>query len=271
MYEFPCDTAVEAEIRVSAGRCDVTAEERNTVTVEVAALDPDDERAQQAAEETTVHFSGGGLLVKTPETNGVGWLFGRRNVRLRVTIHLPSRSAVDAKIASADFACTGTLETLRVHNASGNVYAERVTGDVAVNTASGDVRLGHVDGNVRANAASGDLSVDFVGGDVTNHAASGDTTLGWTRGAVKVHSASGDLHIGRAQSGMVKANTASGDVAIGVPAGTGVWLDLNTASGTTTSDLAVGGSAPLNGHDLELRVATASGDIEVRRIATTPA
>jgi DUF4097 and DUF4098 domain-containing protein YvlB len=102
---------------------------------------------------------------------------------------------------------------------------------------------------------------------VSHHSASGSTSLGTTQGTVKVHSASGDLRVARARAGKIKVSTASGDTTIGVPAGTGVWLDLNTGTGTTTSDLAVGGDAPLSGHDLELRIGTASGDIEVHRVA----
>ncbi|MGA8112076.1 MAG: DUF4097 family beta strand repeat-containing protein [Actinocatenispora sp.] len=268
MYEFPCETPVTAEIRVSAGRCDVIAEQRDTVTVDVLPVD-DDERSVQAAAETTVSFSGNALLVKTPDTNGVGWLFGRRTARLRVTVRIPLDSTVDTKTASADLTCTGRLATLAIGNASGNVHADQVSGDVAVNTASGDVQLGQIGGSLKITSASGDLTVDFVGGDVVGNSASGDTTLGRTQGSVKLHSASGDVRIGSARGGKIKASTASGDVAVGVPAGTGVWLDLNTASGTTSSDLTVGGETPLSGHDLELRVSTASGDIEVHRVPAT--
>jgi hypothetical protein len=61
--------------------------------------------------------------------------------------------------------------------------------------------------------------------------------------------------------------TASGDVSVGVAAGTGVWLDLNTASGSTTSDLAMGGgpSEGVREAALEVRIRTASGDIDVHR------
>ncbi len=266
MYEFPCDTAVSTDIRISAGRCDITAEERSDVTVQVDPVNARDERSRQMAADTIVQFSGDTLLIKTPDTSSVGWLFGHRGAQVQVTIHLPTDSALDVKVASADLNCTGQVSRLSVNNASGNVYAERVSGDVSATSASGDIRLGQVDGDIKVNAASGDLTVDFAGGDITNHSASGDTSLGSVCGVVKVRSASGDVRIGNARSGKIKASTASGDVTVGVPAGTGVWLDLNTASGTTTSDLTVGAQTPLSGHDLELRVSTASGDIEVHRV-----
>ncbi|GAA4218511.1 DUF4097 family beta strand repeat-containing protein [Actinocatenispora rupis] len=266
MYEFPCDTPVTAAVRISAGRCDLVAEPRDTVTVEVEPLNGSDERAVQAAADTTVTMSGDKLLVRTPETSGVGWLFGRRMAKLRITVHVPTDSAADFESASADMAATGQLSRLSINNASGDITVERVTGDVTMNTASGDIRVGYVGGTLKAKSASGDVTADRVDGDVQHHSASGDTMLGETHGAVRVHSASGDLSIGAAAAGTVRASTASGDVRVGVPAGTGVWLDLNTASGSTTSDLAVHAGHPLAGHNLELRISTASGDIEVHRV-----
>jgi hypothetical protein len=54
---------------------------------------------------------------------------------------------------------------------------------------------------------------------------------------------------------------------VGVRAGTGVWLDLNTISGTTRNGLDMT-AAPsgANGHQLNLRVQTISGDIGVHRV-----
>ena len=269
MYEFATDTPVRIDLRVAAGRCDLTAEQRDSVVVDVAPLKDDDERARQAAADTVVQLSGDELTIKTPETSGVGWLFGRRTARLRITIGVPTDSSLEAKIASADLTCTGRLDTVSVNNASGNVRLDQVTGDLSMNTASGDVRATHVGGNLKSNSASGDIDAGRVDGNVTQNSASGDTRFGETHGSVKVHSASGDVRIDAVVAGSVKANTASGDLHFGVPAGTGVWMDLNTASGTTSSDLSIGGDRPIAGHDVELRGSTASGDIEVHRVPAT--
>ena len=266
MYEFATDTPVSIDLRVAAGRCDLTAEPRDTATVEVEPLNPGDDRAIQAAADTIVQLSGGQLTIKTPDTSGVGWLFGRRTAKLRITIAVPTGSSLEAKVASADLVCTGTLATVSVNNASGDVQLDQVTGDVSMNSASGDVRVAYVGGNLKANSASGDIDAGRVDGDVAHNSASGDTRIGETHGTVRIHSASGDVRIDAVVAGSVRANTASGDLIFGVPAGTGVWMDLNTASGTTSSDLSIGGERPLAGHDVELRGSTASGDIEIHRV-----
>ncbi len=266
MQEFPSPEPVTADVRLASGRCEVYAEQRDTVTVDVQPVNARDDRQQRAAEETTVEFDGRRLTVKAPDAGGVGWLLGR-HAKLRITIRLPLDSELDVKIASADLTCTGRYARASLNSASGNVYAESVTGDAGVVTASGDIRVVHVGGSVKATSASGDLELGYVGGALTHTSASGDTAITETHGDVKLRSASGDVSIGAAVQGSVRCTTASGDVAIGVPAGTGVWLDLTTASGSTTSDLTVGAQAPLTGHDLELRVSTASGDISITRVA----
>ena len=51
-------------------------------------------------------------------------------------------------------------------------------------------------------------------------------------------------------------------------AGTGVWMDLNTMSGRSVSDLAAQDDPPAAQTGLELRVRAVSGDIHVHRAHT---
>jgi DUF4097 and DUF4098 domain-containing protein YvlB len=95
--------------------------------------------------------------------------------------------------------------------------------------------------------------------------ASGDVQIGRAESSVRASTASGDVSIGTPRRGEVEAKTVSGDVALRVPAGTGVWLDLSTLTGSTRTDLNIGTDAPASSPDLTVRVATMSGDIEVYR------
>jgi DUF4097 and DUF4098 domain-containing protein YvlB len=115
--------------------------------------------------------------------------------------------------------------------------------------------------------ASGDVSSRLTGGATKVSTASGDVEIDQANSAVNVSTASGDVAVGAPRQGEVQVKTASGDVALRVPAGTGVWLDLNTISGTTRSDLDMAAEAPAAGPSLTLRVRTLSGDIEVYRTA----
>lgn len=263
MSEFPCPGPVTVDLRLGGGSCDVRAEPRDTALVEVEPYDNSD-TARQAARDTRTELSGDTLVISAPEAGG--WLF-RRSPRLRVTVAVPTGSSGRLRVASADVTCHGEWDQVKVNTASGDVYVERVTGDLTVNSASGDIRAGQVDGRLTVNTASGDVSVNRVLSSVEIKGASADVEIGELGGDLRTSTASGDIQIGSARQGAISVNSASGDVSVGVVAGTGVWLDLNTLSGRTSSDLEMGEQAPPpSGHELSVQVRTMSGDINIHRI-----
>jgi len=268
MAEFDCPRPVTVSVRLAGGSLDVVAEERDTALVVVEPYDSSD-AGREAAAMTQVDLRGDTLTVVAPET-GRGWGL-RHSARLRVDVRVPVGSTVDARSASAALNCHGQYATIRLSTASGACYAERATGDVSIDTASGAVRLGTVDGDIRVKGASAAMSVGYVGGDARLSSASGAIEIEEAGASVRAETASGAVRLGRVRRGRVRIETVSGRASVGVTAGTGVWLDLRTLSGGTSSDLRVGGEAPASGYDLELRVRTVSGDIDVHRIvADTP-
>ena len=68
--------------------------------------------------------------------------------------------------------------------------------------------------------------------------------------------------------GNVSAHSVSGDVTIGVRRGSKVYLDCNTVSGDTSSELELSTDAPAgDGPLVEIRAKTVSGDIRITRAA----
>lgn len=63
----------------------------------------------------------------------------------------------------------------------------------------------------------------------------------------------------------------SGHVRVGVAPGSALWMDLNTVSGRSTTDLTARGDVPAASGpvELELRVHTISGHIHIHRTAAT--
>jgi len=267
MREFPAPKNVMATIKLGGGAVEVVAEERDTVIVDVQPYD-DSAAARDYATNTKVELYGEQLLVESPHP--IGSLF-RSTPKLRVAVRLPLDSGLTTKVSSADVSAHGRYSALSANTASGDVYVEHVAGEAHANTASGDVRIGRVEGDLRANAASGDVTVNFVGGDASTHSASGDIEIDQVEGSVRANTASGEIRIGQARRGQIKINSASGDVRVGVATGTGVWLDLTTMSGSTSSDLPVGGETPAGGAQLSIQVRTMSGDIEVHRVGPSMA
>jgi DUF4097 and DUF4098 domain-containing protein YvlB len=264
MHEFPAAGPLAVEIRVTAGNVEVTAEQRDSATVAVEPADNSD-AAREAAAQTLVEQRGDRLVIETPESSG--WPLRWRSARVRVHARIPLDSTIQLKVASADVNCQGRYASATISTASGDAYVEHVTGDLSANTASGDLRVTEVGGQLKLNAASGDLAAQVVGGEVAVKSASGDVEIEQANSGVRVSTASGDIRLGRIHRGEFHLNSASGDVSIGIAAGTGVWLDLSTLSGSTRSDLSVNDSAPSGQHSANVHVKTMSGDIHLRRVS----
>ncbi|MEU8228756.1 DUF4097 family beta strand repeat-containing protein [Actinoplanes sp. NPDC048967] len=256
MYEFDRSTPVTVSLRVQRGTAELVAENRPDIQVQI---DPED----GAEDRFTVALEGDTLVVHGPEST---WDW-RRTPKVRVLVRVPLDSALAAKSASAGVRATGRWSSAQVNAASADVFVDDVTGDASLKASSGDVAVNRVGGSLRISSASGALRVGDVNGDVKADAASGDLVLRSVGGSLQATTASGDVEVGVVSRGKTRVGTASGDVSVGVAAGTGVWLDLNTASGSTTSDLTLGGQPAEGGREatLELRVRTASGDIDVHR------
>jgi DUF4097 and DUF4098 domain-containing protein YvlB len=272
MQEFERTTPVNVALRAHRGKVDITAADEASVQVDVVPLDSSDV-STDAARNTRVALEGDTLVVQTPDSPGWRW---RRAPRLGITIRVPTGSSLAAKTASADVRAAGRYATVQVGAASGDVWLEEATADARLQAASGDLRVGRVGGALNIGSASGDVEAGDVIGDVTANSASGDITIRSVGGSAKAESASGDIRIGVVRRGQARLGSASGDIEVGVAAGTGVWLDISTASGDTVNELSMGGaptagtsgelSAGHTGAALELRVHTASGDIHIRRV-----
>lgn len=252
MTEFSHATPVTVSLQVQRGTAEVVAEERDTVTVDIA---PDDGRF-------TVALDGDTLIVHSPEGGGFSW---RRGEKADVKVRVPLDSSLAVRSAAADLRLAGRYTTANVNAASASLHLDHVTGDAHIKAASGDLTADRVGGSLRIHTSSGELVVGDVTGDVNATTASGDITIRRAGASLKAESASGDVEVGSLIRGKALVKTASGDVTVGVTPGTGVWLDLDTASGKTTSDLAMPSDVPANAATLELKIRTASGHIDVHR------
>lgn len=257
MYEFDRATPVTVSLRLHRGTAELVAENRPDIQVDLTAEDGSD-----AADRFAVTLEGDTLVVHAPEAT---WNW-RRTPKIRVLVRVPLDSALAAKSASADIRAAGRWSTVQADVASADVHLDEATGDAHLKAASGDLTVHRVGGSLRIGSSSGDLRVGDVTGDVKMDTASGDIVLRRAGGSLQAETASGDVEVGVLSRGKARLSTASGDVSVGVAAGTGVWLDLNTAAGSTKSDLAMGGQ-PSGTQEvaLELSIRTASGDIDVHR------
>jgi DUF4097 and DUF4098 domain-containing protein YvlB len=250
-YDTP--GALHVDLRIPAGT--VRARAADTTSTE---LDIQGDRADEVNVEFRPFSGGHKLLISPSEKRG----FGLKGWDLRVDLVVPTGTIVDAETGSADVDTTGVLGGLSIRSGSGDLDFETVTGDVVAKVASGDVRGGEVGGSLTVHGASGDVSVRRVAGDLTCRTASGDVTVQELGAGGQVTGVSGDIDLGAAATGSLKLRSVSGDIAVGVVPGTGVWLDLTSASGDAVSELAES-DGPAGEATLEIHASSVSGDIRI--------
>jgi hypothetical protein len=264
METFERSGPVTVAVRAGRGEVNITTTDTPVIQVDVTPLDGS-AAAAQAARDTHIALEGHTLVVDTPTRPGWQW---RRTPNLAVTILVPAGSSIVATVASAVLRADGRYAEARVKSASGQIWIDEVAGAATIESASGDVTAGRMGGALRIGSASGQVSVRAAIGDVAAKAASGNITIRLAAGSVSAETASGDVTVGMVRRGQTAIRTASGDVEVGVAAGTGVWLDVSTSTGSTVNELTMGGEvAGSTAHaSLRLRIRAASGDIAIRRV-----
>jgi DUF4097 and DUF4098 domain-containing protein YvlB len=297
MPVFDTPEPITADIDI-VGRVQVAASDRSDTIVEVLPANPADEASVQAAEQTTVEFSGGQLLVRRPKLGPLASLIGPRG-SVRVTVGLPAGSHVKASSLShitttgplGEAILRSSIGDLQVEEASrleakaaiGSVTVDRVAGTAEVTTSNGAIRIGAIEGAATLESANGSITVGAAAGALQVKSANSSITLRETAGVVQVKSANSSITIGRSLagitartawgrvridevvSGTVHLQTGRGDVSIGIAEGTAAWLDLHSKNGVVRSDLDAADGPDTSDTVAEIRVHTDRGDIDVHR------
>jgi hypothetical protein len=265
---FEVTGPVELDLRLVRGEIEIDPTLDGRVEIDLTAHDDESQRlVDEARVELQDHADRQRVIVDVPRRGGglsFGIVFGRSGITCRV--RCPEGSLVNVKSKSADLLARGTIGGLNVQTASGDVEVDRVRGGVNVKSASGDVQAREVGAGVSIQTASGDIDIEIVRGAVSIATASGDVRIGEAYDNVNANTVSGDQDHGAVMTGQLAAHSVSGDVRIGVRRGSRVYLDCNTVSGDTSSELeltddAATGDGPL----VEIRAKTVSGDIKITR------
>lgn len=271
--QFETPEPIELYVEIGKGSVEIRATGSGTTTLEIDG---------QHADEVEVMFEDNRLSVIAPKDSG-GW-FGGRDRELDVQVELPPASDIGVKTGSADVEVEGSVNNVRIKSGSGDVTCDTFTGSGRIDTGSGDIEVSEAHAELMAKSGSGDISIGTCLGDLNVSTGSGDVEVGTAnaRSVVKTGSGdlrvvtanadvslstgSGDLEIGSVRRGKVNVKGASSDVRIGIPAGTPVWADINTVTGTVHSNLESVG-APADGQEhVELQARTVSGDIVLNQV-----
>ena len=244
---FSTPGPVKLDINIPAGDVDLETVDGDTTTVELEVRGRDAEELERDAQ-IELRQRGDRYEVVVAAQRGRGFSF-RRNGEYQVRVSVPHGAGVEANLASADIDGRGHYGKVEINTASGDVEFERIEGEARIDSASGDVRIERV-GSAKVNSASGDIRID-------------ETAEG-----ADLNTASGDVELRSVQAGEVKVNSASGDVDVGIAKGSRLWVEAQSLSGDTSSELELESGAPIESDDgplVELKARTLSGDISVRR------
>ena len=289
MPEFDTTGPIDVTIDLPVGDVRITAGDTPGTTVHVRPANPKREADKRVAEQTTVEYADGRLLVKGPQNPVLGLLRpvigpfnGKNSGIVTVDITVATGSSLSADGGVINLTSTGTLGDCRVksgcgdirldragsvtaHTGAGTVVVQAADGDAEVSTGSGEVRVGTVGHGARLKNANGQTHIESVGGALRARASNGGILVGRTGGAVDAATAHGDIRIGEVGPGAVGLKTAMGELEVGVPDGMPAYLDVQTSFGNVQNQLSQSG-APRDGEQhVEIHARTAYGDIVIRR------
>src|SRR5919202_3438424 len=218
------------------------------------------------------------VLVDVPSTRSGFFISFGRGPEFRLRVSCPPGAELDVQTKSADVRGRGVFGSSEIKTASGDIQLDEVQGDVRIKTASGDVSLDDVHGVTHVQTASGDLALQRARGDVHGQLVSGDVWIRDALRSVALNTVSGDMRLDAVVEGSIDLTAISGDILVGIRRGSRIYVDCNTISGTTTSELELSdapASTPAAGREggpqVELRAKTVSGDIGVVRAAAPSA
>lgn len=250
--------------------------DRGSTTLSVRSDGTFNGDSRGAGRRTTVRTSGSGLdahanlVIRLPAGK-----------RLEVNLALGTIEATNVNgdvrldVGSASVRATGSKGRLVVDAGSGSVRVENSEGELEVNTGSGsayfsDLRMTRLvldagSGSVTARGVAADrLTLDIGSGSVSADDITSDDLL--------IDTGSGSVRVGLNQvPRRTNIDTGSGGVTITLPSGANAELDLETSSGSITSDFPVtmnevrrrqlrgkiGDGGPM------LRVSTGSGSVRI--------
>jgi DUF4097 and DUF4098 domain-containing protein YvlB len=264
MPTFATPSAISASIQVVSGDVLIEATERDDTTVDITPSNAAWDADVAAAEQTRVEFADGHLRVIGAKGRSVGLL--RKPGSIRVVVHLPRDSRIEATTGLGYVHANGRVGDCRIRTGAGDV-ALIDAGSVNLVTGLGTISAEHVTGDATCATGSGGVRIAQVDGSARVRNSNGETWIGGIRKGATVKSSNGGITIGRIESGTVDLKTALGRIEVGVRSGTAARLDLHTSFGSVVTELDETEGPKADERSVSLSAHTSAGDIVVARAA----
>ncbi|MGA5041503.1 DUF4097 family beta strand repeat-containing protein [Streptomyces capoamus] len=274
-----------ATVELDIGSLRFVAEDRSDTVVDVRPVDAARPADVKIAQQTTVEYADGRLVVAAPKQRPV---LGRGG-GIEITVTLPAGSQVEASAGWADVSSEGRLADCTVTTVSGTVHLDEA-GPLWLTTDSGDITASRAHGRTQAASGSGSLrfhvledsavlrtkqgstTVGDALADLTVDGANGDITVDRAEGSVTARTTHGTVRVGEAVRGSLVLEVAStGSIEIGVREGSTARLHLTSVKGRVHNALSETDEPVGAGERVEVRARTKHGGIDVRRVPSRAA
>jgi hypothetical protein len=276
---FSTPGPVLLDLEIPAGEIEIDTSDTDETHVELESISGSDEFVDAARLDVVRRGDRYEVVVEVKTRHGISISLSRGpEIRLggpdvRLRISCPRGSEVDARTKSAEIRARGEYGAFEVKTASGDIQLDEATGPTRIKSASGDFHVDRVGSSLDVQTVSGDVHAGSIAGDLHAHLISGDMYVRDARGSISTNTVSGDQSYEAVMQGRVELKAISGDVLVGIRRGSRVFVDANTVSGSTTSELELGDApapsaepgATQQGPLVELFVKTVSGDVRIER------
>jgi hypothetical protein len=276
---FSTPGPVLLDLEIPAGEIEIDTSDTDETHVELESISGGDDFVDAARLDVVRRGDRYEVVVEVKTRHGISISLSRGpelrlggpDVRLRISC--PRGAEVDARTKSAEIRARGEYGAFQVKTASGDIQLDEATGPTRIKSASGDFHVDRVGSSLDVQTVSGDVHAGSIAGDLHAHLVSGDMYVRDARGSISTNTVSGDQSYEAVMQGRIELKAISGDVLVGIRRGSRVFVDANTVSGSTTSELELGDApapsaepgATQQGPLVELFVKTVSGDVRIER------
>lgn len=272
---------ISLTLEIGVGDVRITAEDRTDTVVEVRPTDETDNSDVKAAEQASVEYADGVLVIKTPKPRALALDFSRKSRSVDVSIALPTGSHVRGEASMGGLRCSGrlgecTFKTstghiqlddigpLNLKTSAGHITVGRVDGHAEVTTGTGRIRIGEIDGAAMVKNSNGNTEIGKVNGDLHVRGANSDISVDHALGSkTDAKTANGSIRVGEVTHGVVVLEAASGDLEIGIGAGMSAKVDVTTDFGRVHNMLE--SAVESSEKSIDVRAHTSYGDITIHR------
>ena len=261
MSTFATPGPITAEITLQLGGARISAEDRDSTTVEILPANPGTKADVEVAERTRVHFSNGRLDVRSPKTR-IG-LFTKPGT-IMVIVRMPTGSVVRADTENGDIDVDGALAECWLKTSYGDLRAEEAS-VLRMESGYGDVTAMRLIGDTEFRVGWGKIEVEDVAAPLRIKT-SGDVRLHRVSANVQAHTGYGHVTVDEVTpGGSLDLATSYGRIEVGVAEGVATYLELNTGYGKVRNELVPSAKATDDTTTVAVRARTSYGDITIRR------